>query len=719
MTLMVSIAAVAAVAALSWTAWRRSRYRPAVLALESIRVALVALAALLLNQPETLQRFRPDERPQVVILADATHSMDTQDVVDGDSSGGNGPRTRRQAIAPLLVPEHWSGLLPDYEIVLSQFGTEQAAETDLHAALESVRNTHANLRAIVLLSDGDWNAGMPPVEAAARLRMDRVPVFAVPVGSQTRLPDLELIGFDVPAFGIVHKSVRLPFTIESSLPRDHAAVVRLTASDGTELEHPIQIKAMGRTSDAIVWQPESIGNFTLTIDLPPHPAERIVDNNRREAPIAIREERLKVLVVESLPRWEYRYLRNALSRDPGVEVRCLLFHPGLSKVGGGNRDYLPAFPDKREELAEYDVVFLGDVGIDQGQLTTDQCQLLRGLVEQQASGLVFMPGPQGKMLSLVESPLDPLLPVVLDASQPQGWGSRTPNHFALTQAGRRSLLTKLADTEEENIRVWENLPGFQWHAPVIRAKSGTDVLAVHQESANQYGRIPLLVTRTFGAGKILFMGTDGAWRWRRGVEDLYHYRFWGQVVRWMAYQRSMARGQRMRFYYSPEQPRAHHDVSLYANVMDASGEPLNQGRVSVRILAPDGRAETVHLEHVGDQWGLFTGRFTPHRGGPHEVVLSCQEIGERLESDLFVHGEQVERVGRPARYDVLEEIARVSGGRLLDLDDSQSIAAAVAGMPQPPTKMRRVQLWSHPAVALFLLLLLGIFWVGRKMVGLI
>src|SRR5438105_12925440 len=51
------------------------------------------------------------------------------------------------------------------------------------------------------------------------------------------------------------------------------------------------------------------------------------------------------------------------------------------------------------------------------------------------------------------------------------------------------------------------------------------------------------------------MGTDGAWRWRKGVEDKYHYRFWGQVVRWMAYQRNMVKGETMRLYYSPDQPR--------------------------------------------------------------------------------------------------------------------------------------------------------------------
>ena len=27
------------------------------------------------------------------------------------------------------------------------------------------------------------------------------------------------------------------------------------------------------------------------------------------------------------------------------------------------------------------------------------------------------------------------------------------------------------------------------------------------------------------------MGSDSAWRWRRGVEDKFHYRFWSQVVR--------------------------------------------------------------------------------------------------------------------------------------------------------------------------------------------
>ena len=101
---------------------------------------------------------------------------------------------------------------------------------------------------------------------------------------------------------------------------------------------------MGRTSDWLVWKPKKTGDFTLTLDVPKHRDETLADNNKLTAPISIREEKLRVLVVESYPRWEYRYLRNALSRDPGVELSCLLFHPGLSKVGGGNKDYIKQFP---------------------------------------------------------------------------------------------------------------------------------------------------------------------------------------------------------------------------------------------------------------------------------------------------------------------------------------------------------------------------------------
>jgi len=468
--------------------------------------------------------------------------------------------------------------------------------------------------------------------------------------------------------------------------------------------------------DALVFRPREPGKVHLAISVPKTGAERNTDNNKVEADLDVRKEQLRVLVIESYPRWEYRYLRNALERDPGVDVNTLLFHPDLGKVGAG-RGYLDAFP-KDEELTKFDVIFLGDTGIDQGQLTTEQCASIVKMVRDQASGLVILPGLRGHTASLLATPLAELLPVVWDEAQPRGWGTVSPGKFVLTEAGTQSLLTKLEDTEEASARVWSALPGFQWYAPALRAKAGTEVLATHATETNQFGRVPLIVTRTYGAGKILYMGADGAWRWRRGVEDKYHYRFWGQVARWMAYQRNMAQGDKMRLFFAPDRPRAGGTLTLNANVMSLTGEPLREGAVIAQILSPSGKPSSVRLLPAGaEAWGLFTGTFTPTEPGDHKVRLTCAEAGAALEATISVQGTRKEKRGQPARPEVLREIAQLTRGQFMESTDPAKILAAVAAIPPEEMIERRLPIWAHPAWAGTLIGLLAVFWIGRKAAG--
>lgn len=736
-SIVLSLIAIGIAGALGYHAWRRGGYAKSIAMLEGLRLLIIAFVVVLLNQPEWTEQYRPDVRPTIAVLYDDSPSMQTIDVLPADANSRQAV-SRAEAVRPLTDPSAWSGLSDRLDVMveplgrqandqtqLGQHANDQAlvddasGRTNLSQPLTDVAERMDSLLGVVLISDGDWNEGAPPVEAASRFRARNIPIFTVAAGSTSRLPDVELLSADVPTFGSVGKPVRIPITIDSSLPREYLTTVTLQVADGETITKDVRVAPMSRTYDAVIWKPESTGDYTLELSIPTHEEETIATNNRLQAPIAIRQEQLKVLIVESYPRWEYRYLRNALSRDPGVEVACLLFHPGLEKVGGGSQDYIKVFPEEIEDLTQYDVVFLGDVGLDDGQLTESQCELIKGLVEHQASGLVFMPGLQGRQFTLLDTTLADLYPVLMDPAQPTGWGSRIAGHFELTERGRISLLTKLADSPEENVEVWEDLPGFQWYAPVVRAKAGSEILAVHQDMSNQYGRLPLLVTRTFGAGKVLFMGTDGAWRWRKGVEDKYHYRFWGQVVRWMAYQRNMAEGETMRLFYTPDQPQIRQSISLNAHVMDDRGEPLQQGEVSVRIVAPSGASETVRMQAEGDRWGVFQGRFLPEEPGTHRVTVVCRDTSGVLETSFFVQGQIAEQVGKPARPDVLEEVSLVSRGRSVSPDQIGEVIDALAELPLPPPTVRRLQLWSHPLCGAMLVLLLGIFWVWRKAVGLI
>ncbi len=91
-TLGLSTVAVIATAALCLVAWRRSGFKRSVGVLELIRLACVAFAAILLNQPEWVEEFRPEEKASIVVLWDASPSMETRDVAKGTAL----PETRRQ-----------------------------------------------------------------------------------------------------------------------------------------------------------------------------------------------------------------------------------------------------------------------------------------------------------------------------------------------------------------------------------------------------------------------------------------------------------------------------------------------------------------------------------------------------------------------------------------------------------------------------------------------
>lgn len=721
-TLVFGIALVLVVATLSFLIWRRSGKTTAVAVSEILRLLIVVAVAITLNQPEWREIRQPDQKPSLVVLRDDSGSMATEDAgkatdgKDGEGGESTAPLSRAAVAKKLTDPELWEPLAESHEVVLQTFSAPDAEGTDIATALQETLQTHPHLGAAVLISDGDWNLGDSPTQAAMRYRAAGVPVFTLPVGSETPLPDLAVISFSPPTFAIVGKPVVLPFAVKSTLPRDHSAQLELRADELSLVKQQISLPAMGRAENTLRWVPEKEGDYELSLSIESVPEERDTDNNVQTARLSVRKESLRVLVVETFPRWEYRYLRNALERDPGVEVHCLLFHPDGNGVGKGP-GYLDSFPSQ-EDLSSYDVVFLGDVGVTQGQLTSEQATHLRHAVSAQATGLVFLPGFRGYELSLLDSDLRDLFPVVMDTAQVRGWGSATPGRLDLTELGSKSLLTRLEDEDAENTRVWNSLPGFQWHAGVLRAAAGSEVLAIHSTETNRYGRLPLIVTKTFGAGKILFMGTDGAWRWRRGVEDKYHYRYWGQVVRWMAYQRNMASGAHLRLFYSPDRPRVGDTLSLNANAMSISGEPLQAARVAARIATASDKVDTVPFRPSDeDQWGLFTATYTPTEPGDHRITLHCVENGETLETIVTVQGTPRERVGNPARPDVLDEIARITRGEQLTALDPAQLIQRIAELPEPPPIEMRLRLWASPYWIGAIFAMLTAFWIARKAAG--
>ena len=309
----IGLVALVGSAALCWTAWRRSGYRRSIGWLELFRWILIALVGITLCQPEWLATAPSEQRSTLVAIWDRSGSMQTEDVFVGNAANAQ-PISRLEAIQPLLDSSEWSAggesgdstLFQGLDIVFESFASDlEPAEsgTDLNSALTEILERQSNLRGVVVISDGDWNTGVAPMQAATQYRMQDVPLFAIGVGSESPQPDIELVSLDVPTFAIAKKPIQIPFQIRSSLGRDRNVTVTLSIDDQVAQTQVVRIPAVGQAQANMTWVPSAVGAFELKLSISQDPLDRISRNNELTTPIEVRQEQIKVLLVESYPRW--------------------------------------------------------------------------------------------------------------------------------------------------------------------------------------------------------------------------------------------------------------------------------------------------------------------------------------------------------------------------------------------------------------------------------
>jgi hypothetical protein len=693
---------------------RYSEKTPKVYFFEGLRLIILTLFILTFMEPEWVEVIDKNEKPELIIAIDDSHSMTTADVLVGQEV-----IKRQELIEQLMASDTVKKLSEKFNVKALNFSglNDNKEATNLNHFLKQQIENNEVPRAMVVLGDGDWNEGGNPLEAAVQYR-GNIPIFTVGTGSEKYLPDVVLKNVRPPVFGLINEKISIPFRVLNHMDNDLKTKVSLKELNGQKIDKVVNVVSVRFADSNLVWKPTKAGIYKFVLSTPVQEGEYITDNNETTFTIKVKEEKLKVLVVESWPRWEYRFLRNALMRDPGVEVHTLLYQMRGMKIGTG-LGYLPEFPQTKEELSQYDVVFLGDVKVGDGQLTTENLIMLNGLVKSQGSGLVFMPGHQGNQNTFLDIPeADEMLPVVLNKKR-TGHELSQEAKIILTFEGKDHHLTMLADNPANNQELWKNLPGFQWSSAPLRAKEGAAVLAVHGTVSNKWGRLPLIVTKPLGNGYTLFMGTDSAYRWRHGVEDKYHYRYWGQVVRWMSHKRHISANKNIRVFYSPETPKQGDSVNLQATINDNSGAPLNKAHVICELTSPEGNKSVISLSNSDNEWGVYKGDFKSTLAGKYKVTFKVPEVGILHTIKIDVKQESFEIVGQPSRFDVLKEISSISKGEFIPYQKFDTVIARLDALPEAEIREKRYRLWNQPWWVGLIILLLIMQWSISKRMGMI
>jgi putative glutamine amidotransferase len=577
--------------------------------------------------------------------------------------------------------------------------------------------------AVVVMTDGQDNASKLTLEEVAReCGRLQVPLHIYGVGSSEG-GSLLIKDVAVPETIFAEDTVAVPVRWRSRGFTEGTVTFTLMLAGQVVARREVPVREGDDLRQVLTFTPDKAGSerreLTVTVRLAGH--EEVGDSVRRS--VRVVDQKVRILYVENAPRWEYKFLQPALLRDRRVEARFILLN-GDPQVLQGGPPFLEKFPDTFPEFESdhqrkpFDLLILGDVPA--AFFGVEKLRRIRDYVKE-GGGLVLIAGREHAPAEYAETPLAEVLPVEFLALKPKVEPDARPQPFhpVLTAAGQHSDMLALADTPEENVKVWKELPGLYWHYPVTKLRPGATSLLTHPKQKAGPRDMPIVATQYYGKGQVLFVGTDETWRWRYNAGDRYVARFWGQVVYQMSLPHLLGGSNRTQLALDRSDALLGRPGYVYARLLDANYQPLKASSVPARLEFLDAtdeskRFQTIELRALARQPGQL--RAALANDVPGRFALHVDK-GDHVEAGLLEYRvslppwHELEAVGMAE--EALREAARLSGGRFYREEDLHRLAAAVTPRKTAFVQRQEVLLWNPLALLLFVGLVTA-EWVVRK-----
>ena len=587
------------------------------------------------------------------------------------------------------------------------------------ALLEAVEASQGPPIALaVVLTDGAHNAGVDAMEAAWRLRRLGVPLVTVGVGLP-RPDDASLRNLLVADMVFANDIVPLRVQCGASGYEKRSTTLLVKVDGGEVARRQVTFAGDARFVEAPFKAPRMGGPHTLEVLLVGLPGEATEANNVIRRPLRVLDDKIKVLYIEGTPRWEHRYIRAVLKRDPRIDVQFINTE-GDKDLARASREHLGRFPETEAQAFRYDLVILGDVRAN--TFTPTQLSLLDRLVRERGGSLILLAGRKHAPAEYVDTPLAAMLPVRFG---PDAWEDIGDDvHPVLTPEGRRSTVMAMERSQARTQALWANVRPLNWVPPVLAAKPAAVVLAELSDSSQRLKAFPLIAWHRYGAGKCMFVGTDQLWRLRARTGDKYHLRFWGQAVQFLTLSRLLGENRRVRLQTGRDEYPLGEPVEVFAGVLNDLYEPLSSPRFEVGVApaggGPGGAAgTTVLLKALPGAAGMYHGLYYPASPGRYRVTASADADGRggpagAVAVEFDVRAETSEKTETGMRRDLLVKMARTAGGEYLSLRDLPRLGDWVHGRRASMTYVKEYELWDHWLVALVFVSLVGLEWAWRR-----
>ena len=699
---------------------------------------------------------------------------------DAEPTGREG----ETGVSPVSLDEkNGEGFLPLSEDEPRPTSSEaEASLTDLSTALGHVLDNTSpeTLAGVLLLSDGRHNGPVPPEDSLRRMGVQKSPLGAVAIGGRLGPIDASILSLSAPES--IYLGDRVSVRTQVKLDGLRGKKVKALLRNGDEIvdEETIDVADVNqRTELRFVHLPGEKGIFDYSVELEPLDSELFDSNNRWDFKLAVTDERTNVLLVDSYPRWEFRYLRNLFyGRDKSVHLQYVLLNPDTiadykppqTITASATRDFGDAeahrLPVSEDEWRLFDVIIFGDIA--PASIPSETWEIISRSVEERGALFVSVAGQRFMPHAFSNSNFQRLMPVSWRESKDANLESpEDAYHIELSNEGRAHAITRQSSSRSENSRIWGGLQPMHWRFVPEAVKDGAEVLAFARPSADDgsrdvnssdptaaalngspdsveaaierlanrktYERDHALITaQRVGLGKVVSLGFDSTWRMRYGIGDTLHHSFWGQVVRWGT-GKNLRSGNNFirlgtdRLSYTPSD-----QINIIVKLLDEERRPITDGEIFAIVRKDLETVTRQRLSYRSASNGIYETSFTDLPGaGEYQVEIEGDAIDKAIAADgsgeldslatefMVVNTRSpVELAELTADRDFLSHAARLTGGAVVEVDKVTSLID-LFGAPRETLRERRdVTLWDTWPLLLTFLGLVTTEWIVRRRSGL-
>jgi hypothetical protein len=497
--------------------------------------------------------------------------------------------------------------------------------------------------------------------------------------------------------------------------------LRREGSEVTLAEEVIQLPANGKSMAVrLTDRPTNPGDVTYVVDVAVRDDEVDKQNNRQTRAVSVRDDKIRVLLAQGYPSYEFRFLKTLLEREPSVQLSTYL-QDSDPDYATQDKTALRSFPVGREELSSYDAIIVGDV--DPRLVPHSTWQALRAAVAEKGTGAAFIAGPR-YLPWLYQDNVDitALLPVDTarlpsDTKLP----SDVTSGFVVTptQLGLQRPAFQLGDTLANSEQIWHSLASLYWLFPIERLKPGAQVLAEGPRSTygSSASNLPVVCFQYVGAGRVLFHAIDSTWRWRIGAGETSFARYWVQTVRFLARGKlSQGRGAEIvldrREYQRGEVPQVR--IRFLDPRLSSTGD-----EVSLVVEAPGQDRRRANLRRSASMDGVFEGALPELPVGRYEIkIVEPMLPGKPSMAQFSVIAPPGEFAHPEMDAAALAAAAEITHGKFLTMADADQLLAELpTGRRVPIENLPPVSIWNRWWLLTAFLTCLTTEWILRKRKG--